>query len=386
MRVSKILIWIFFIMGCLSCVEPFEPVLEEAQELMVINGIITNRPGEHTVEVSVSTPYNTPSYVPVAGCVVAVEDDQGEIHSYAEQEPGVYRTNLPASFLKVGKSYALRVVTPGGNSYRSDYDTLLACPPIDSVYYEVVSQGTSDPDQPLHGIQFYSAVDGTFGSAGSFRWVLEEIWEYNSAYTGSYIWQGEELPELLVEDTVTTCYMSGRIPSIYTATTQSLTGSGIRRNPLNFVSNATPRLHIRYSLLVDQQSLTNRAFEYWDRLGALSQETGGLYQTQPPVVVGNIYNTEDSEERVLGFFYATQSRQKRIFVEEKFDFTTPDYRCKLDTFQNLADINEIYFRYPIYLFSLAPEGPLPPYMTAAYHCFDCTLLGGTNKEPEFWGQ
>ena len=381
---NRSLIWLALGLGCLSCVEPFEPELREVQDLMVISGVITDRAGEHTVEISRSSPYNTPAFQPVTGCVVAVEDERGEIHSYEEQEPGIYRTDLPASFLAVGKSYALRVLAPDGTSYRSDYDTLLACPPVDSVYYEVMRQPTNDPDRTLYGLQFYSDLSGTKGMTGNFRWVLEETWEYKSAYTSTYIWQGEELPELLYADTVSTCYMTGRIPSVFTATTRSLSGNGIRRNPLNYVSNETPRLHVRYSLLVEQQSLTNGAFGYWDRLKALSQETGGLYETQPPVVTGNVFNTEDPEERVLGYFYATQPRQKRIFVGSGFEFTTPAFACKLDTFYILGDIVEIYTRYPIYLFSLDPEGPFPPYLTSSYSCFDCRLLGGSNKKPAFW--
>lgn len=384
MPANRALIWIVFSLGCVSCVEPYEPELNEPQEMMVINGVITDLPGEHTVEISRSAPYNTTAYQPVSGCMVAVEDGLGEIHTYREMEPGIYHADLPATFLAVGNCYSVRVVTPEGSSYRSDYDTLLACPPVDSVYYEVRSQPTSDPDLTLQGIQFYSDVSGGSGSAGNFRWVLEETWAYKSVWTSTYIWQGEELPVILKEDTVRKCYMTGRISSVFTATTRSLSGRGIRRNPLHYVSNATPRLHIRYSLLVDQQSLTNRAFEYWDLLRSHIQESGGLFETQPPVVSGNVYQTEDPGERVLGYFYATQSRKKRIFVESGFDFITPTYTCKLDTFMTLEAMREIYQRTPVYLFSLDPEGPFPPYLTAAYQCFDCRLIGGTNKKPEYW--
>ena len=389
MQVNKIVVWIILIMGCGSCIEPFEPELRESQEVMVINGVITDQPGPHTVEISLSTSYRDPIYKPVPGCAVRVVDERGESQDYLEKEPGIYEAYLPASFLAVGKSYSIAVVAPDGNEYRSDFDTLLAFPPVDSVYFEVKSQETYDPGETLYGLQFYSDLETRSGSAANFRWALEETWEYDSPYTPTYIWFGGERPiDTIFEDTVTTCYMSVPVKSVFTATTHSLSGREIKRNPLNYVSNETPRLKIRYSLLVEQQSLTNDAFEYWDRLKSMTQGTGGLYETQPPSSAGNLYNTDDPSERVLGYFYATQPRYKRIFVDERFDFRTHGYTCEVDTFQSPEEAYDKYLSLPVYLISLSiePVGPFPPFLSGYNACFDCKRWGGTNVKPEYWEQ
>ena len=62
-----------------ACIEPYEPVINETQEVMVIDGMISDRPGLHQVRVSISTPYSDPEFRPVAGCVVSVTDDQGNM-------------------------------------------------------------------------------------------------------------------------------------------------------------------------------------------------------------------------------------------------------------------------------------------------------------------
>lgn len=385
MQVSRIAFIAFMGLGLNSCIEPFEPELRESQEVMVISGVVTDRPGFHSVEISMSAPYSDPSFQPVTGCVVSVMDEQGNSIIYQESQAGIYDADLPASFLSVGKAYSVTVEAPDGRQYRSHYDTLLACPAVDSIYYELSKQETTDPDHPLEGIQFYSDLLLSKEKATNFRWILEETYEYTSPYTGNYVWFGGEQIDTVFEDTVSTCYMTAPIRSIYTATTQTLTENRIRRNPLNFVSTETPRLKIKYSLLVEQHSLSDGAFEYWDRLRSLTQETGGLYETQPPNTTGNLYNTADPEERVLGYFYATQPQQKRIIVDRRFNYRIPQYGCKLDTFNSPMEVYELYPEYPVYLISLDPElKPVPPYLSAQLICFDCRRRGGSNIKPDYW--
>jgi len=177
------------------------------------------------------------------------------------------------------------VNTPDGNDYQSTYDTLLACPSIDSIYYEVKSQGTSDPEQTLYGIQFYNDVTGTAETSRNFRYILTETWQYTSPYIAQYIWWGG--PVIPVSrDTIYTCYMSDSVPELFSASTSSLSVNILKHNSLNFVTNETPRLKTKYSLLVEQQSLTNEAFHYWDRMKSQSADAGGLYESQPSSTTG----------------------------------------------------------------------------------------------------
>ena len=160
MQLSKYHITIVLALLCSSCIDPYQPVINETQEVTVIHGVITGKPGIHQVTVSTSTPYNDPSSVPVSGCVVRVEDEQGNMVVYEETDLGTYEADIDASFLALNKLYCLSVITMDGDEYRSTYDTLLACPPIDTLYYEVQSQGTSNPDVNYYGLQFYSDATG----------------------------------------------------------------------------------------------------------------------------------------------------------------------------------------------------------------------------------
>lgn len=369
-------------LACTSCIDPFEPEIRESQSVMVINGMITDIPGIHEVTVTRSTPYNDPHILPVSGCVVTVEDETGTYHSYREQSPGLYRADLPASFLSVGRTYSITVQPPPGMvTYRSDFDTLLACPPIDSIYFEVQTRGTTDPGRRLQGIHFYSDLNGLPGTRGNYRWLLEETWEYRTPYIGQYIYeyQGAPIGDFYT-DHLHRCFVTRPVSGLYSGSTRFLSENALRRNPLNYVSDETPRIKIRYSLLVTQLSLTNAAFDYWDRLEAQSEESGGLYETQPYSVTGNICNPGDPGEKVLGFFYASQQRTKRIIVPNDFDFDIPGYTCTLDTAFNFDDFLSDY---PYYLISIDPMGGFP-YLFGDQNCFDCRKRGGVTEKPDFW--
>jgi hypothetical protein len=54
MSVNKVHMVLSFCLLCASCVEPYEPVLEESQEVLVISGMISDSPGRHEVMVSLS--------------------------------------------------------------------------------------------------------------------------------------------------------------------------------------------------------------------------------------------------------------------------------------------------------------------------------------------
>ena len=57
-------------------------------------------------------------------------------------------------------------------------------------------------------------------------------------------------------------------------------------------------------------------------------DEGGLYNTQPELIHGNLYNETNPNEEILGYFYASSVKSKRIFIEEINELTlTYNYHC-----------------------------------------------------------
>lgn len=368
--------------SAISCVEPFQPDIEEEEGMLVVNGRITDRPGEHFVEISRSSPLEDPGFIPVNGCVVRVEDNSGMVATYTEDSPGLYKADLDDDFLGLNRVYRLLIDTPDGSQYESSYDSLLAVPELENLYFKVDSQMTADRDRVYYGVQFYVDVKGEKGDSRNVMWQLEETFEYRSRYLIGYIWDGVVLKEYYpATDSLYVCFKTQDIPEIYAASSGHLISNELRKYPLKFVSDQSPRLKYKYSLLVSQHSLSEDAFRFWEQTRIQLTETGSFYETQPSTVTGNICNIHDETEQVLGYFYASQVEEKRLTLKYRFHVRTPGHSCALDTINSVDELGD---RYPYYMYSLSPMGFGPPYGTADPACFNCELRGGTIVPPDYW--
>ena len=162
-------------------------------------------------------------------------------------------------------------------------------------------------------------------------------------------------------------------------------GQVYRRYPLNFVSNATRRLHYRYSLLVRQMAMSREAFLYWDELGKNIQSQGNLFDKQPALTPGNICNVEDNSEVVIGYFSISGLEEARTFVED-----VPGLKIIKDPYYCAPGAPPAFLNF-------MPDQYLPVYTAAGLYdgrwtfgevhkyCVDCRdYKGSTHIKPDFW--
>ena len=382
--------WLILIIPAIlvsGCVDPFTPKIDEYQNLIVINGRITDQEGYQYVEVSRSSPFNNPQDNPVNNCTVTFYDSESAVYNLQETSPGKYQVWMEKDNLVPGNKYKMKVLTPDGKTYASDFVTLLPCPPVDSVYYEETVMNTDDPDQTFKGIQFYADADATGLATTSFMWELTETWEYHSRFMLDGYYNGRAILHVDpgISDSLYYCWKTSNISNYYTYSTLNLTANKIKKMPLNFVSNEENRLSVRYSLLVKQYSLTTEAFNYWDELRKQSQESGKLYETQPSRIKGNIACIDDPHETVLGYFTVTSVKEKRIFapalINAVYDCNPTEGLNQTEMIFRLSSLSVNNF--PYYLYYLQhPDGL--DWFIVKQSCFDCTLKGGILQKPDFW--
>lgn len=362
--------------------------------MLVIDGMITDREGIHTVTVSRSSSYNEPGRKYESGCTVDILDDKGNIINMTEESRGVYSAWIDRQFLNAGTQYRLEVTTSDGKKYRSDFEMLSHSPPIDRIYWEVKYV---EQDNPLYGalmgVQFFINSDATDYEAVGYRWELFEQWEYRAKYFIKDFYNGSIIHKDFASDSLYYCWNTrSKINEIYTYSTAQAISKKIRMVPLTYVSNQSGRLKFDYCLLVRQYSLSEAAFSYWNKLQEQATESGGLYETQPSRIKGNLYNIDNPDETVLGFFGASGITEKRIFLKglgylyKIFDIYheqlcdpagfTPG---ELMEFLRTIDTAE----YPIYLYNYSgtDEGPWD-YIDQA--CVDCRKRGGSLTRPDYW--
>jgi len=378
MQVKHYIYLLFIIAFGSSCLERYWPDVDKYDELLVVDGLISDAPGPYQVKLSLSSNLDELIYNPLPNAVVTIEDDLGNLIHLSESGKGNYET--PAEFqAATGRSYRLLVQTPEGGDYETEFQQLKEAPEIDSLYADAEIRDTRNPDQPIGGYQFFVDVKPENNEEGFYFWRMEEAYMYRSAFYINYIYDGT-MREMFNTDSVYLCYGQGKRSEIYTYDTKNLTDKNIDQLPLTFVSNQTPRLSMRYCLLVKQYFISEEAYHYWNGIEKQRGDQGSLYSKQPYQIAGNLKNKSNPEEPVLGFFIVGGVKEKKIFVSRPAGVPIFIFTCAPDEdlIGYLADIPES--EYPVYFFLTAAGA----FASSSDYCFDCTLRGGSLEKPDFW--
>jgi len=343
-----------------------------------------------------ASPVGDPQYIPVSGCYVRISDDKKNQFVMQESIPGegIYKVQIDQSYLTPGTSFKINIITPDGTGIESDFDRMPKCPEVDSVYFEVREHlSTEIYGQVVKGIQFYLDLDGGNIASRFFRWELIETWEYHVDYPREWYYDGSWHKICPPDYSRKVCWSTELIKNIYTLSTENLVENKYRMLPLNFIDNRTSRLLYGYSLLINQISLSEAAYSYWDKMRINSIRQGGLYEKQPMAIEGNLNNITHPDQKVLGFFSASSVKSKRIFVRDvenlEIEYSgycnpepipIPETRFPVD----LELLMERYLPtdYPLYF--MTNKDGRHSYTLLSKECVDCLYFGGTNIKPDFW--
>ncbi len=363
-----------------TCIEPFIAEIDEIPSLISIEGGIIKGDSLQHITITKTATLLNPQYTSVEGCEVKVVDDENNEFVFAYKDMGKYVLAIPDESLVFNRNYKLLITMPDGHIYESQYEKLNSSLDIDSVYYEIEERTTAYTEDDFMGLQFYIDIKATDSISRYFRWRLTETYEYTSTGSISYILFRNDsgfVDKLIPDDIweVYRCWKSEHVPGIYVSNTNNLTVNKKKKIPLNFVSNKSERLKIKYSLLVNQYTMNEGAYKYWQKNKVAIEESQGLYTTQPGQPVSNLYCVNDSLERVLGYFWASSRTEHRIFVPRINHITVYDVNCEIFEYEPL--LHRLLPRY-IRLTESGIE------MTGHPNCFDCTFSGGKITPPDFW--
>jgi hypothetical protein len=367
-----------------SCIKSYEPVIEtkDARKI-VVSGQVNRGDEVQYVDVSTTSLVGEHKYIPITGCDVKILDAKGNTYHALDLNDGSYEIRIPENELIPGASFMVNILLPGGVNIVSDYDQIEDCPEVDSVYYiqqEVPGENPVIPDQ---GIQFYLDLDASDFSCRNYKFEAVETWEYHSAYPIEWYYDGKVHHVQPIDFSRMVCWKTESIKAVYTFTTRNMAQNKYHGLPLHIVDNySSPRLQYGYSLLVRQYALSEAAFTYWEKIQMNSNQQGGLYETQPLSVKGNMHNLTDPDQEVLGFFGTATVKSKRIFVNPIENLPikyNPHCEVGILLKNGLKQINPAF--YPAYLF-----GNNSGYQTVMIRseCVDCLMLGGINVKPGFW--
>lgn len=365
---------------CLAaCVETYEiPDTEAASRYLVVEGAISS--GESRVVLTRINNLNESTVRYEDQAVVQIENEGGSyLVTFSELDSGQYRASLD---LDKDDQYRLKISTSDQHEYVSDFVPVLVTPEIDSVTW-----GTVD-----NGVQIYVTTHDPQNRTQYYRWTYQETWEDRSPFSSGLEYVDNEVVYRdLATNQVYTCWKSGASTRILAASTVKLLEDVVYKEPVAFIDpDDSPKLDVKYSILVKQYAITKEAFAFWDLLRNNSEELGSLFDAQPTQLTGNIRCVTHPDEPVVGYVSISSVTEKRMFIRRRqVPLSIPYNRffsCVLDTIPDNPEDLEMAF---------APQDSIPIteyindfgqmfYLSASRYCGDCTARGGVNVRPTFW--
>jgi hypothetical protein len=378
-------IWLFILTLSIGCKKPYNPtVINSPRSYFVVEGTI-NTNDTTTIKLSRTVNLTSTTTTNPVAATVTVECDNGSNYGLYEAAPGVYK--LVGATLDGTRKFRLRINTADdGKEYLSDYEQAKAAPPIDSIGFNLTSKG----------IQIYANTHDPKNNTHYYLFNYLETWQFHSMYTSNYISNGTEVVARNADQMIDYCFANNASTSIVLGSSAKLKQDVIFQAPVTTIDATSEKIELKYSILLREYALTADAFKFWETLKKNTEQLGSIFDAEPTTLAGNIHNTHDGTDIVVGFISAGAVSKKRVFITSEqlpsFYKTTYPYECGIDsTFFDdpHSHLNTVLIKIlsgeeiPVNaIFNKNSPRPIG-YTASDILCVDCTLRG-TKTRPDFW--
>ena len=363
---SSVLFLCFFMIFHISCVEEYMPGVSKSENLLIVDGGITNDPGPYSVALSISQGVEDEVTLPLSGATVRIEEKDGFAEILTEVREGFYQSSPDKIQGIPGREYRL-VIEAGQKRYESEWMYMKKCPEIDNLYWQRDVRNGIDLD--YDGIQIYIDTHDPDNSTRYYRWEYKEAWAFSAPISSSW--------------NPTMCYSKSNSSSIMIGTTERYQSDRLEKQPIVYINQTTSRLILRYRFIVIQHAINQREYRYWEALEELNENLGTLFDPIPARINGNVRNINDPKESVLGFFTCSSVKKDTMYVDvrdfynDPIVFISPYKDCNFRTFEgdNNTEVAR-YLRYGWLLADTVRDGlVLITTLANSRFCFDCTTSG-----------
>lgn len=375
-NVKKVSISSLCILGLLmlGCLDPFEPPTSNKKiDWLVIDGTINSTDNVAKVKISRAVNLSESSAYPLeTSATVSIEVENHKPISLSESTPGVYSAK---QVFDTKQRYRLRVKAKE-KEYLSDYIKLEKNSSIDSLTWKAdnsrleIMANTHDFSE---GHKYY-------------RYTFEETHEYTSVVFSAYQLINGAAVYRTPDNYIFWCWITKPSKSILLTSTENLTQKVVSQFPITRIERGDRRLWIKYSVLVQQISLSKEAYDYWTQLQKTSESLGSLFDPLPYEIKGNIKSISDPSETVLGYFSGGEVAQKRLVISNRI---MPDGYAgvlKGDCEEDNVKLGLMHTLNPKFVMLIRPELDgitVVGYFYTTHSCTDCRLEGGTTLKPDF---
>jgi len=304
LRIGKIkYFWllVFTFLLLTKCITPYDPEIKKYEDLLVVDGAVSNIPGEVYVKLSRTSSYNSRIINSVNAAKVTLLDDLDNRIDFINSADGKYTPNDPDYAGEIGRSYRIHIETADGTICESLPEEIQEPIQLDAVKYEFV-EGANDKEK---GLDIMVDVLNVKNLNTFLYWEYSETWEFEVPFSSM------SLPDAKV------CYKTVKPPVFLIASTQNLVQKQILNYPLYFIDNTSNRLYKKYSANITQHIISEQTYIYYHDLKEINENRGSLFDTSPIALIGNLRNLSNSDQPVLGNFQVSGVVTKRIFIQNK---------------------------------------------------------------------
>jgi Domain of unknown function (DUF4249) len=338
------LLTIFF-----SCLTPIEVPVNLSGGKLVVSGQVSTLSDQNIIQLGITAEtYRLP--LPLSGAFINLTDEEGRTLQYEEDPfiPGSYLLNNYSGVN--GKEYFIEIFLPNGRKYKSQVEKMPEPSSLDEVSYKIEDEKVTDFEGIVTNKSFYKIhVRASYSNNAYIKWTVRE----------TFLFSPTDFPDPF-GNIPPPCFIDQK------ADPQRVTlfnGNLFKEREVNNILVTTREIdwtfHERHYFTTYQSTLTKASFEYWNMVNILANQVGSIFDTPPAEIKGNLFNVNNPDEKVLGFFQAVnQSFKRKSFFESDLPNPLPSGKC---------DFNGSYndFDYPS-------------------RCIDCTTVRNSSYKRPIW--
>lgn len=230
-----------------------------------------------------------------------------------------YRT--PANFKgEIGAFYTLEFVTNEGAIYRSNPQEMLPTPPIDSLSLAFKELPSLDPNEQESGVEIFASWLDPIESENFYFWRVNGIYKINTPDRSN---EGFCCGYDPVDGGAMHCWIVEKNIKSNTVAFSDQRANGqkitlpvglIEDNGLRFADRTFVTSEKQYFVEVEQYAVSEEVFEFNSRIDVLNEINGEIFDAPPLSVRGNVFNVNNPNETVIGYFGAYAKQTKETFI------------------------------------------------------------------------
>ena len=272
----------------ISCIDPFSADVDQGEQILTVEGLVTSGPGPHVIKLSRSATYGSVFQGlirPVQGATMMLKDDQGKVTPLTEDPNkfGTYET--AASFsAEIGRLYTLQFQLVTGEVYVSAPEKIEAAPEIKKLSVKTVQIPVEGEILFRSGAQIFAEIDDPGDQNNFYLWRNAPSTYVLEARPDLFVIRSPNAPPVPAPKACCyVCYRQEVVGNQSLFIAQDDTFNGLTTTlPVSFIEDNGLRLVNTFRADIRQIRLTPEAYRFLKLIDSRLKRVGQFLIRLPP--------------------------------------------------------------------------------------------------------